>query len=199
MELCHANGVFLISDDIHRDMILGETPYTPVTNITREGVALLCSASKTFNTPGLIGSYALIPDDDLRERFLFELKQKNALSSVSILGMTAQMAAYRSCSEYVDELVAYIRGNMQALKDFLAANLPEIRFAVPQGTYLAWMDASGLGLDAAELQRRLVEVGHVGIMSGETYGGAGYLRMNLACSHSKVERGMERMLAGIRS
>lgn len=113
--------------------------------------------------------------------------------------MTAQMAAYRSCSEYVDELVAYIRGNMQALKDFLAANLPEIRFAVPQGTYLAWMDASGLGLDAAELQRRLVEVGHVGIMSGETYGGAGYLRMNLACSHSKVERGMERMLAGIRS
>ena len=113
--------------------------------------------------------------------------------------MTAQMAAYRSCSEYVDELVAYIHGNMQALKDFLAVNLPEIRFAVPQGTYLAWMDASGLGLDVVELQRRLVEVGHVGIMPGETYGGAGYLRMNLACPRSKVERGMERMLAGIRS
>lgn len=86
VELCHANGVFLISDDIHRDMILGETPYTPVTNITREGVALLCSASKTFNTPGLIGSYALIPDDDLRERFLFELKQKKRPVECEYLG-----------------------------------------------------------------------------------------------------------------
>ena len=60
------------------------------------------------------------------------------------------------------------------------------------------MDASGLGLEASELQRRLVDVGHVGIMSGETYGGAGYLRMNLACPRSKAERGMERMLRGIR-
>lgn len=198
-DLCARNGVFLVSDDIHRDMVLGDVPYTPVTNVTAEGVALLCSASKTFNTPGLIGSYALIPDEGLRERFLFELKQKNALSSVSILGMTAQMEAYRSCADYVDELVAYVRGNMLMLKEFLGANLPEVRFEVPEGTYLAWMDASGLGLEASELQRRLVEVGHVGIMSGETYGGAGYLRMNLACPRSKAERGMERMLRGIRS
>ena len=198
VELCGRYGVFLISDDIHRDIILGEVPYTPVTDVTTEGVALLCSASKTFNTPGLIGSYALLPEEGLRERFLYELKQKNALSSVSVLGMTAQMEAYRSGSEYVSEMVSYVRANMEALKAFLDESLPEIRFEVPEGTYLAWMDASGLGLEASELQRRLVDVGHVGIMSGETYGGAGYLRMNLACPRSKAERGMERMLRGIR-
>lgn len=198
VELCGRHGVFLISDDIHRDIILGEVPYTPVTDVTTEGVALLCSASKTFNTPGLIGSYALLPEEGLRERFLYELKQKNALSSVSVLGMTAQMEAYRSGSEYVSEMVCYVRANMEALKAFLDESLPEIRFEVPEGTYLAWMDASGLGLEASELQRRLVDVGHVGIMSGETYGGAGYLRMNLACPRSKAERGMERMLRGIR-
>ena len=198
VELCGRHGVFLISDDIHRDIILGEVPYTPVTDVTTEGVALLCSASKTFNTPGLIGSYALLPEEGLRERFLYELKQKNALSSVSVLGMTAQMEAYRSGSEYVSEMVCYVRANMEALKAFLDDSLPEIRFEVPEGTYLAWMDASGLGLEASELQRRLVDVGHVGIMSGETYGGAGYLRMNLACPRSKAERGMERMLRGIR-
>ena len=198
VELCDRHGVFLVSDDIHRDVILGEVPYTPVTDVTTKGVALLCSASKTFNTPGLIGSYALLPEEGLRERFLYELKQKNALSSVSILGMTAQMEAYRSGSEYVSEMVSYVRANMEALKAFLDESLPEIRFEVPEGTYLAWMDASGLGLEASELQRRLVDVGHVGIMSGETYGGAGYLRMNLACPRSKVERGMERMLRGIR-
>ena len=198
VELCGRHGVFLISDDIHRDIILGEVPYTPVTDVTTEGVALLCSASKTFNTPGLIGSYALLPEEGLRERFLYELKQKNALSSVSVLGMTAQMEAYRSGSEYVSEMVSYVRANMEALKAFLDESLPRIRFEVPEGTYLAWMDASGLGLEASELQRRLVDVGHVGIMSGETYGGAGYLRMNLACPRSKAERGMERMLRGIR-
>lgn len=198
VELCDRHGVFLVSDDIHRDVILGEVPYTPVTDVTTKGVALLCSASKTFNTPGLIGSYALLPEEGLRERFLYELKQKNALSSVSILGMTAQMEAYRSGSEYVSEMVSYVRANMEALKAFLDESLPEIRFEVPEGTYLAWMDASGLGLEASELQRRLVDIGHVGIMSGETYGGAGYLRMNLACPRSKVERGMERMLRGIR-
>ncbi len=198
VELCGRHGVFLISDDIHRDIILGEVPYTPVTDVTTEGVALLCSASKTFNTPGLIGSYALLPEEGLRERFLYELKQKNALSSVSVLGMTAQMEAYRSGSEYVSEMVSYVRANMEALKAFLDESLPEIRFEVPEGTYLAWMDASGLGLEASELQRRLVDVGHVGIMSGETYGGAGYLRMNLACPRSKAERGMEWMLRGIR-
>ena len=198
VELCGRHGVFLISDDIHRDIILGEVPYTPVTDVTTEGVALLCSASKTFNTPGLIGSYALLPEEGLRERFLYELKQKNALSSVSVLGMTAQMEAYCSGSEYVSEMVSYVRANMETLKAFLDESLPEIRFEVPEGTYLAWMDASGLGLEASELQRRLVDVGHVGIMSGETYGGAGYLRMNLACPRSKAERGMERMLRGIR-
>ncbi len=199
VELCHANDVFLISDDIHRDIVFAPNTYCPVTSVATEGLALLCSASKTFNTPGLIGSYLLIPDERLRGRFLFELKQKNALSSVSILGMTAQMAAYNSCEDYARELVTYVHGNMEELAAFLAAKLPEIRFVPPEGTYLAWMDASGLGMSASELQDRLVNVGHVGIMSGAVYGGERYLRMNVACPISKLRGGMERMLSAIRS
>lgn len=197
--LCHDNDVFLVSDDIHRDIVYAPSAYCPVTSVASEGLALLCSASKTFNTPGLVGSYLLIPDEGLRERFLFELKQRNALSSVSILGMTAQMAAYDQCEDYVDGLVSYVRTNMEELAKFLNAELPEIRFEVPQGTYLAWMDASGLGMGAAELQDRLVNVGHVGIMSGAAYGDERYLRMNVACPISKLRGGMERMLVGIRS
>ena len=197
--LCHDHDVFLISDDIHRDIVYAPNAYCPVTNVTTEGLALLCSASKTFNTPGLIGSYLLVPEEGLRERFLFELKQKNALSSVSILGMTAQMAAYNSCEEYARDLISYVHANMEELASFLAAELPEIRFEVPQGTYLAWMDASCLGLTPVELQDKLVNVGRVGIMSGAAYGDERYLRMNVACPISKLREGMERMLAGIRS
>lgn len=196
--LCREHGVTLVSDDIHRDVVYEPARYTPVTDVSTEGVVLACSSSKTFNTPGLIGSYAIIPDSRLRERFLCELKQRNALSSVSILGMVAQMAAYEHGDAYVAKMLEYLRGNMGLVRDFLADNLPEVSFVPPEGTYLAWMDASGIGLAPEELQDRLVRRGGVGIMSGSAYGDARCLRMNVACPRSKLEEGLARMLRGIR-
>lgn len=196
--ICRAHNVTVISDDIHRDVVYEPARYTPILDVETEGTLIACSSSKTFNTPGLIGSYCLIPDPVLRERFLFELKQKNALSSVSILGMVAQIRAYESCEGYVRDLVAHEAGNMRYVREFLEKHLPEIRFAEPEGTYLAWMDASGLGLEPEELQDRLVNRGRVGIMSGGVYGDPACLRMNVACPRSKLEEGLDRMLAGIR-
>lgn len=196
--ICRAHDVTVISDDIHRDVVYAPARYTPILDVETEGTVIACSSSKTFNTPGLIGSYCLIPDPILRERFLFELKQKNALSSVSILGMVAQMRAYERCEGYVRGLVDHVAGNMAYLREFVEKNLSELRFAEPQGTYLAWIDASGLGLGPDELQDRLVNRGHVGIMSGAVYGEPGYLRMNVACPRPKLEEGLDRMLAGIR-
>lgn len=197
--ICAETNTFLISDDIHRDVVIGNVPYTPITEVTKDDVALACSSSKTFNTAGLIGSYAFLPETCLREEFLMELKQRNALSSTSILGMYAQTTGYHRCDGYVDGLRAYIRGNMDAIREFLAANIPEIRFSAPQGTYLAWMDASGLGVSAERLQDALVHVGHVGIMNGAAYGDDRYLRMCVACPRSKLEEGLEGLLAGVRS
>ena len=70
-------------------------------------------------------------------------------------------------------------------------------FSMPQGTYLAWIDVSGLGLTASELQDRLVNRGRVGIMSGVAYGDADYVRMNVACPRSKLEDGLERVRAAL--
>lgn len=196
--LCREHGVTLVSDDIHRDVVYEPARYTPVLDVGTEGALICCSSSKTFNTPGLIGSYCLIPDPVLRERFLFELKQKNALSSVSILGMEAQMAAYGRSAAYVHDMVAYVRANMARVHEFVSEQLPEISFVEPEGTYLAWMDASGLGLSAQELQERLVSRGQVGIMSGAAYGDERCLRMNVACPRAKLEEGLARVLHGIR-
>lgn len=197
--ICAETNTFLISDDIHRDVVIGNVPYTPITEVTKDDVALACSSSKTFNTAGLIGSYAFLPETCLREEFLMELKQRNALSSTSILGMYAQTTGYRTCDGYVDGLCAYIRGNMNYIREFLAANIPEIRFSAPQGTYLAWMDASGLNVSAGRLQDALVHVGHVGIMNGAAYGDDRYLRMCVACPRSKLEEGLKGLLAGVQS
>lgn len=191
--ICREHGATLISDDIHRDVVYAPARYTPVLDVSTEGALIACSSSKTFNTPGLIGSYCLIPDPVLRERFLFELKQRNALSSVSVPGMVAQMAAYARCDAYVSDMVEHLAHNMALVADFVEKNVPGVSFVAPQGTYLAWMDASGLGMSAAEVQDRLVNRGRVGIMSGGVYGDARCLRMNVACPRSKLVDGLERM------
>ncbi|WP_244266281.1 aminotransferase class I/II-fold pyridoxal phosphate-dependent enzyme [Listeria rocourtiae] len=79
------------------------------------------------------------------------------------------------------------------MKNYLASYLPEIKFEIPEGTYLAWLDISALGVTKDVLQEALIHVGKVAIMPGETYGGQGFLRMNVACSRSKLVDGLERM------
>lgn len=197
--LCRQNNVFIISDDIHKDIVYKGSTYTPITMYTTTDVVLCCSATKTFNTPGLIGSYLFEPDISLKTRFLSELKQKNALSSASIFGIESQIAAYNTGSDYLEQLVAYLQSNFDYLSSFLQEHLPEIQFKQPEATYLAWMDVSQLGLTAEALQDKLVNTGRVGIMSGSTYGDSQYLRMNVACPISKLQEGLKRMEYAIRS
>ncbi|GAB7169346.1 hypothetical protein TUA1478L_13420 [Lactiplantibacillus plantarum] len=147
----------------------------------------------------MIGAYLFEPEAELREMFLCELKQKNALSSASILGIESQMAAYNTGSDYLVQLITYLQNNFDYLSTFLKSQLPEIRFKQPEATYLAWMDVSQLGLTAEKLQDKLVNTGRVGIMSGTTYGDSHYLRMNIACPISKLQEGLKRMEYGIRS
>ena len=199
VSIAKRTNTFIISDDIHRDIILGDIAYTPITDITTRNVALACSASKTFNTAGLICSYAFIPDTELRSSFLYELKNRNALSSASILGMYAQMVAYKKCDYYVDELSRYIYSNMSFIKTFIDQNIPRVSFEVPQGTYLAWIDISNLNVRAQRLQIACVEQGKVGIMSGATYGEDHFMRMCVACPQVKLTYGLTGLLKGVQS
>ncbi|GBG94552.1 cystathionine beta-lyase [Ligilactobacillus salitolerans] len=196
VEICQKNDVFIISDDIHRDIVFAPNHYVPLTEVTHKNMVLCCSCSKTFNTPGLIGSYLIEPDEDLLQKFAVELKGKNALSSVSILGMEAQIGAYANC-EYVDQLVEYVHRNMQYLEEFFKDEPWGMKFIVPQGTYLAWIDVRNCRFDAQELQESLVNKGHVGIMSGENYGNSGFLRMNIACPLTKVQQGLQGIKAAL--
>ncbi|ANK61946.1 MalY/PatB family protein [Loigolactobacillus backii] len=197
VQLCQQNHVFIISDDIHSDIVYGTNSYTPITELTHKDIVLCSSASKTFNIPGLVGSYLLCPDDDLLVQFLHELKQKNALSSASIFGITAQIAAYNQSVTYVDELKAYLAQNMQLVQDFIAKNIPELIFVKPEATYLAWINVSKLNLTSAKLQDKLVNTGRVGIMAGATYGDSHYIRMNIACPRKKLEDGLNRLALAI--
>jgi len=196
LALCEKHDVFIISDDIHMDVLRKGQKFSPLLEFTQNQnrMCICTSASKTFNTPGLMGSYAIIPNKDIRERFLIALKEEDGLSSASTLGILALMEAYESCEQWLDELNDYLDENMEVVKAFLKENYPEIIFIIPESTYLAWFDISPLGYSMSVLQEALIHVGRVAIMSGATYGlnSENYLRLNVGCPRSKLEEGLRR-------
>ncbi|WP_290138975.1 MalY/PatB family protein [uncultured Dubosiella sp.] len=197
VRLCKKHRVKIISDEIHMDIHLqGEAPIPLLRYIDEyDGLYTASAASKIFNVPGLIGSYVMIPDEAVRNAFLHQTRTMDFLNSASIFGMHAIMTGYNECDDYIDQLSAYVFENMKFVHDFLASQLLDFQFEIPQATYLAWIDVSNVPFGAKEMQEALVKVGNVAVMNGEVYGknGKGYLRLNCGCPRAKLEEGLRRV------
>ncbi|MGR2819611.1 MalY/PatB family protein [Vibrio vulnificus] len=197
-DLCDKHDVKVISDEIHMDVSF--QCHTPYVGFGRQQWAVVTSASKSFNIPALNGAYALISEQSTREQYLHKLKAVDGLSSPSILGVLATMAAYREGEVWLDALKDYVRANHQFVRDSLEQAFPEVHYVIPEATYLAWIDLSPLNLDMVKLNRELIDHFNVAIMSGDVYGevGKGYLRLNLGCPRSKVELGVKALIGAIK-
>lgn len=183
------------------DILRKDKQQHPILKYGTENIALLTSASKTFNFPGLIFSYLLIPNENLREEFCQHLKEKDGLSSCSILGMEATVAAYRTSDIWLKELNSYLDDTVDFTRRFLQEHLPKIKLIESEATYLLWLDVSEQGISMDKLQQVLINVGKVAIMDGQVYGqeGRNFLRLNIGCSRAKVKDGLERLLKSIQS
>ncbi|RZP89541.1 MalY/PatB family protein [Vibrio vulnificus] len=197
-DLCDKHDVKVISDEIHMDVSF--QCHTPYVGFGWQPWAVVTSASKSFNIPALNGAYALISEQSTREQYLHKLKAVDGLSSPSILGVLATMAAYREGEVWLDALKDYVRANHQFVRDSLEQAFPEVHYVIPEATYLAWIDLSPLNLDMVKLNRELIDHFNVAIMSGDVYGevGKGYLRLNLGCPRSKVELGVKALIGAIK-
>ncbi|MDD1783613.1 PatB family C-S lyase [Enterovibrio sp. ZSDZ35] len=197
-ELCDLHDVALISDEIHMDVAFKK--HTPFLGFGMEQRwALVTSASKSFNIPALNGAYAFIPNEKARNDYLFKLKEVDGLSSPSILGVIGMMAAYNAGEEWLDALNAYVRDSHELVRSRLKEALPSVNYQAPDATYLAWIELSSLNLDMIQLQKDLIEHFNVAIMDGGVYGemGRGYVRLNLGCSRSKVNAGLDALIGAI--
>ncbi|MGM0103520.1 cystathione beta-lyase [Enterococcus sp. AZ141] len=194
IELARIHDVFIISDEIHMDIVRKGQRHQPIIELLQKNVALVTSGSKTFNFPGLIYSYGIIPDSKLRDRFLTQLKEADGLSSTSIFGMTATIAAYDNESKWVDKLNDYLDDNIAYVIAYLQEYHPELVVTKSEATYLMWIDCTALDLTMVELQQRMIRKGKVAIMSGEIYGNEGrnFLRLNVGCSREKLIDGLNR-------
>ncbi|MGX7419550.1 MalY/PatB family protein [Carnobacterium gallinarum] len=197
MALCHKYELFVISDEIHMDILRAGQRHLPITMFQKllgNRLALVSSSSKTFNTPSLIFSYCVIPDFQLREAFLGKLKAENGLSSASYLGLLAHMECYNREEQWVNQLCQHMDQEFLYLEKELN-QIAGIKFTIPEASYLAWIHVADLGISMDQLQKKLVNRGKVALMRGDTYGVAGtnYLRMNIGASHNKIQEGITRL------
>lgn len=197
-EICLANGVLVISDEIHDDLIMPgyeHTVYASLSQEAEQNCLVLTAPSKTFNLAGLQTSNIFIPNASLRARYMDCLKETNSNPKCNILGYIACETAYRNCGKWLDQCLQVIDANQKLVREFLGKEFPQIKVKRLEGTYLLWMDWRGLGLDYKELERINRQEARLFFDEGYVFGkqGEGFERWNLACPTRYIREALERM------
>lgn len=198
-EICLRRGLLICADEIHADLVYPDNRHIPIASldpdIARRTITLI-APSKTFNIAGLQFSAAIIPDAELRQRYL--RSGKGLVGSVNLLGITAAAAAYRHGHTWLDELLLVLQGNRDYLVEFVRSRLPGVRVASPEGTYLAWLDCRALDLPASPYEFFLKEA-RVGLNDGRIFGsgGAGFVRLNFGCPRDNLQAALERLAGAL--
>ena len=194
---CHSRGIIVISDEIHADMALFGNRHIPFASVSPEAAA--CSItfgapSKTFNIAGIVCSYAVVPDDALRERF-YRWIEANEMGSAPIFSHIATVAAFRHGAEWRRQMLDYIQGNIEFVEDFCREYIPQIRPLRPQASFLVWLDCRRLGLDREGLNRLFIDGAGLALNDGEMFspGGEGFMRLNVGTSRSVLKDALERL------
>jgi cystathionine beta-lyase len=196
-EICLRYGVNVISDEIHQDFIFAGHRHLVFAAVDERfaGITVTCTApSKTFNIAGLLHANIFISNEALRANFRQEYANCG-LSQPGIMGLAACEAAYASGAEWLNELIDYLTGNMSLIDEFLQTQVPKIKLVKPEGTYLAWLDCSALGLSANELDDVITNKAKLWLNDGPSFGkgGNGFQRMNAACPRSVLLDALERL------
>jgi cystathionine beta-lyase len=159
--------------------------------IARRTITLF-APSKTFNIAGLEASVAVIEDEDLRKQFL--AARSGLVSWVNLLGQVATLAAYRDAGDWLAAALRYLEQNRNYLAAEVASRLPGVHMAVPEGTYLAWLDCREAGLDGNPHEFFLKHA-KVAMNDGATFGrgGEGFVRLNFGCPRSTLEEALARL------
>ncbi|UCC20572.1 MAG: pyridoxal phosphate-dependent aminotransferase [Promethearchaeota archaeon] len=202
-DICLENNVLIISDEIHHDLILSGYKHTLFSTISEEFErnTIMCTApSKTFNIAGLKTSNIIIPDEKLREKFTYTISNRNSVASPNAFGIVALIAAYNEGEEWLDQALKYIEANFNFLKRYVYEQLPDVDFIDPEGTYLAWLDCTKLGMNDEELSDFMLKKAKVALDDGKIFGpgGEGFERINVACPRSILEECMNRIVNAIK-
>ena len=189
-DICHANGTIVISDEIHADLTFApykHIPFATVSDKAREISVIFGSPSKAFNTPGIITSYSVVPNDSLRQRF-YSYLEASELNCGNMFAYITAIAAYRYGEQWLEELKCYLQKNIDLVEKHLKKHCPQISMIRPQASYLIFLDCRKLQLEQDELERLFTEKIGIALNTGTMFGeeGKGFMRMNIGTQREQV-------------
>ena len=201
-EICHRRNIIVISDEIHCDLVHEGHKHIPFATVSDEAKA--CSITfgaptKTFNIPGIVSSYAIVPDENLRNKFYTWLSA-NELCDPNLFAPIATIAVFKEGETWRKELLKYIEKNIELVIDYCAENITCITPLRPQASYLIWLDCRELNLTQEQLNSLFVDKAGLTLNDGEMFGeeGIGFMRMNVATQHATVKKALDRLAKAVR-
>lgn len=203
LRLLKAEDIYLLSDEIHSDLVYSDYQHKPVLKLIlerdefkdyRKKLISFMAASKTFNIAGLHTSYTIIESKKLRAAYQKEKEGFDTGSSP--FGLLALKSAYNEGEDWLEKQLQYLEANYNFLKTYIKEKIPQLEVIKSEGTYLVWLDFSGFGF---ENDQQLIEFmnkkAEVGLNPGRWFGEAGsmHMRLNLACPRKRLEDGLKRI------
>lgn len=194
-EICLKRNVLICADEIHAELVFEGHRHIPIASLSPEisqVTITLGSPSKAFNIPGLYCSYAIIQNPELRRRF--QAARRGLVGYGNLLGMVAGEAAYREGDEWLTQVLRYLQGNRDLLFNVLRETIPDLKMALPEGTYLAWIDCRSAGI-RKKPGEFFLEKARVALVDGGVFGrgGDGFVRLNFGCRREVLLEALERM------
>ena len=202
LDICRGHGVFVISDEIHHDIVFAPAKHIPSATVGSydANLVMLTAPSKTFNLAACQNSIVIIPDAGIRKRF-DAYASRVCMQSGNPFGYIAAEAAYTHGLPWLAEVLSIIEGDYRFVKGTQAQRLPRAEVAPLQGTYLLWIDLSAY-LAPDEMKAFMQGKCRLAFDYGDWFGGERFgscVRMNLATSRALVETAVTRIVENLRA
>lgn len=201
--ICKKYNVIIVSDEIHCDFVYEGYVHTPTLSVAgdyKDNIIVCTSPGKTFNIAGIQVSNIFIPGDELRHKFQQELNA-SGYSQLNTFAIKACTAAYETGEEWLEELKAYLKGNLDFVKEFISTRLPKIKLTEPEGTYLIWLDLSEYGLSKEELNDLIINKAGLWLDAGHIFGEdyEQYQRIVIAAPRQTIKEAFEKLEQALKS
>lgn len=189
-ELCVKHQVLIMSDEIHADLVFKENKFTPLASISNaiaNYTVTFIAPSKTFNMAALATSSVICSNMELKEKYDKVLDTIH-IGMGNVFGTVASEAAYTYGDEWLDQLITYLTENLDLAQEYFKEKIPQIKMMRPEGTYLVWLNCSGLDLKGKDIKNFMIEDAGLGFNDGRMFGtgGDGFMRMNIACPKQRL-------------
>ncbi len=192
IDICKENNVLFFSDEIHSDIVReGEKAISALNLDNNEDIIIATAANKTFNLAGLHITNLVIKNKEIKS----QLAEYTGTIMPSPFTLDATIAAYTECEDWVLEMNKVINENFRMMEEFFIENMPKIKFNLPKGTYLAWIDFRGYGLSEEDVVLKCSDIARVIVEGGSIFGleSKGFVRVNVACPTRLLKEALMRI------